>query len=60
MTHVTFIHGIGNKPAPDFLLDGWERSLAEDDGIDLGTLGVTSSMVYWADILYPEHQGETL
>lgn len=60
MAHVTFIHGIGNKPAPDFLLDAWERSLAEDDGIDLGTLGVTCSMAYWADILYSEHQGETL
>ncbi len=60
MGHVTFVHGIGNKPAPDVLLDRWERSLAEDDGIDLGTLGITSRMVYWADVLYPEPVHEEL
>lgn len=54
MAHVTFIHGIGNKPEPGALLDRWERALADGDGIDLGTRGITSSMVYWADVLYPE------
>ncbi|MGR8964193.1 hypothetical protein [Rhizobium leguminosarum] len=55
MTHVTFIHGIGNKPAAEELHDIWLRSLAVDlDGINLGSEGITSSMIYWADVLYPE------
>lgn len=54
MAHVTFIHGIANKPAHDRLLDLWCRSLAEGDGLDLGTEGITCSMVYWADVMYPE------
>ena len=32
MPHVTFIHGIANKPAPDVLLRLWRESLAHDDG----------------------------
>ena len=58
MPHVTFIHGIANKPAPDVLLRLWRESLARDDGLDLGAEGVTSSMVYWADVMYPEPQEE--
>lgn len=54
MPHVTFIHGIANKPPQDKLLGLWLRSLADSDGLDLGTEGVTSSMVYWADVMYPE------
>jgi hypothetical protein len=54
MAHITFIHGISNKPAPDKLLKLWLRSLEEKEGIDLGTSGVSSSMVYWADVFYPE------
>lgn len=54
MAHVTFIHGIANKPEPDPLLKLWRRSLAQGGGLDLGTEGVTSSMVYWADVMYPE------
>lgn len=51
--HVTFIHGLSNKPAPDALLNIWRRALASGmDGVDLGAEGVTSSLVYWADILY--------
>jgi hypothetical protein len=53
MPHVTFIHGIANKPPQDQLLDLWRRSLADASGIDLGASGVTSSMVYWADVMYP-------
>jgi hypothetical protein len=49
-----FIHGIGNKPPPDLLLPAWERALATNDGLDLGTMGIGSSMVYWADVMYPE------
>jgi hypothetical protein len=46
--HVTFIHGIGNKPEPDVLLEQWRVALLDDDGVDLDGMGVTSSMVYWA------------
>ncbi|MER9164679.1 hypothetical protein [Mesorhizobium sp. M0715] len=51
--HVTFIHGLSNKPAADALLNIWRRALASGmDGLDLGAEGVTSTLVYWADILY--------
>ena len=58
MPHITFIHGIANKPAPDKLLKLWRDSLARDNGIDLGANGVTSSMVYWADLLYDKPQAD--
>lgn len=54
MAHITFIHGIANKPEPDALLKLWNRGLAQSGGLNLGTEGVTSSMVYWADVMYPE------
>jgi len=52
MPHVTFIHGIGNKPEENQLLGVWDRSLADNLGLDLGAGGITSTMVYWADVLY--------
>jgi hypothetical protein len=53
MGHVTFIHGIMNQPSPAALLDTWKRELADGgDGLDLDVHGVTSSMVYWADVMY--------
>jgi hypothetical protein len=52
MAHVTFIHGIANKPPKDQLIDIWIRSLARNDGPDLDAEGVTYGMVYWADVLY--------
>lgn len=52
MPHVTFIHGIANKPNPDVLIRIWRESLTRDDGVDLGAEGVTSNMVYWADVMY--------
>lgn len=52
MSHITFIHGMVNKPPADELLNIWKRALAADDGINLSTRGITSSMVYWADVLY--------
>lgn len=58
MPHVTFIHGIGNKPDSDVLLRIWRRGLAHDLGLDLGAEGVTSSMVYWADVLYEKSEEE--
>ena len=53
MPHVTFVHGIGNKPERDVLLDTWVADLA-DNGLDLATRGITTSMVCWADVMYPE------
>lgn len=54
MPHVTFIHGISNKPAADELLAIWRRALADsgDSPLALGNLGVSSSLVYWADVMY--------
>lgn len=53
MPHVTFIHGIANKPPAPDLLRIWRRALADAaDPLPLGDLGVTSSLVYWADLMY--------
>jgi hypothetical protein len=52
MAHVTFVHGIGNKPEKDKLLEIWRRVLAENLGIDIAGEGGSSSLVYWADVLY--------
>lgn len=55
MGHVTFVHGIGNKPREEDLRRLWGRALADGDApLPLGDLGVTTRMVYWADLLYPE------
>ena len=58
MAHVTFIHGIANKPPAEDLLRIWRDGLARevdgDLGLDLGAEGVTSHLVYWADVLYAE------
>lgn len=59
MAHVTFIHGIANKPPAETLVEIWRDSLARGEaGIDLGAEGVTSEMIYWADLIYPEPQRE--
>jgi hypothetical protein len=60
MPHVTFVHGIANKPAADSLRDQWLRALSADDGVDLGSEGVTSEMVYWADVLYADPVAEAM
>ncbi len=55
MPHVTFIHGIGNKTAVEKLHEHWLRSLTGGGtGLDLRAEGVTTSMVYWADVMYGE------
>lgn len=54
VAHVTFIHGIANKPPSDVLLEQWRVALLDNDGVDLDAMGVSSSMVYWADLLYAE------
>jgi hypothetical protein len=53
MPHVTFIHGICNKPPREKLLESWEAYLAQG-GLDLAARGITTSMVYWADVMYAE------
>ncbi len=57
MPHVTFIHGIANKPPKEKLLENWRAELAHG-GLDLDANGVTSSMVYWADVMYAEPEAE--
>lgn len=57
MPHITFIHGISNKPEEKKLKKIWIDALANDllkngDGFDIGAYGITSSMIYWADVLY--------
>lgn len=53
MPHVTFIHGLANKPEAEKLYEIWLRALAKgDDPLDLRATGVTSRLVYWADVLY--------
>lgn len=53
MAHVTFIHGIANKPEPAALIRIWREALANaSESLPLGDLGVTSEMVYWADLMY--------
>ena len=49
MPHITFIHGILNKPPADQLLQDWTAAL-RTGGLSFD--GVTTSMVYWADVLY--------
>jgi hypothetical protein len=52
MAHITFIHGISNKPEREALRNLWLRALAREDGLDCDLDGITSSMVYWADVMY--------
>jgi hypothetical protein len=59
MPHVTFIHGIANKPASEDLLRIWKEAMADAaDALPLGDHGVTSSMVYWADLLYGDPEAD--
>ena len=58
MPHVTFIHGIANKPDEETLIRIWRRALAQDSGLNLIAQGIGSSMVYWADVMYAEPADE--
>jgi hypothetical protein len=65
MPHITFIHGIANKPPEGELLKIWlsalaDESLGNNDGINPGTYGITSSMIYWADVLYEKPLEEAM
>ncbi len=60
MPHVTFIHGLANKPEAEKLHEIWLRALAKgDDPLDLRDEGVTSKLVYWADVLYDQPDPDT-
>lgn len=54
--HVTFIHGLANKPAVDQLKRIWLGALAapreEDEGFDIQTENAKATFVYWADLFY--------
>ena len=55
MAHVTFIHGISNMPPEPDLHRLWREALGDgDDPLPLGDLGIASSFVYWADVLYAD------
>ena len=58
MPHVTFIHGIANKPSAEILLEQWTNHLI-DGGLDLASGGVSTSLVYWADIVYAKPQASS-
>jgi hypothetical protein len=52
MPHITFIHGISNKPAPNVLLATWVKAMfSARTSIDIEARGITCEMVYWADVL---------
>jgi hypothetical protein len=53
VAHITFIHGISNKPEEKELLRRWTSTLGRSAvPIDLEAESVSSTMVYWADVLY--------
>jgi hypothetical protein len=52
--HVTFIHGIGNKIEAGALELSWVDALRDGGGPDLPAEGVSTSLCYWADVLYAE------
>ena len=58
MPHVTFIHGIANKPPADVLLEDWKHNL-KYGGLNLDTRGVGASMAYWADVMYASPEEST-
>lgn len=53
MPSVLFIHGLSNKPEQQYLLELYRRKLSHEDGFSLADNGVSSSLIYWADVLYP-------
>jgi hypothetical protein len=59
MAHVTFIHGMANKPPAADLLRIWRDALANaPQPVPLGDLGASSSLVYWADLLYEKPEDD--
>lgn len=56
--HITFIHGLANKPSPRDLRRIWLEAMSKpvngDAGFDPEAEGVTVSFVYWADLFYDQ------
>ncbi len=52
MPHVTFIHGMGNKVEAGSLERSWVDALRDGGGPDLPAESVSTSLCYWADVLY--------
>ena len=53
MAHLVFIHGIGNKPEPDELLQIWRRVLSRnEDGHPSEKLNGP-----WCNVYQPLHSG---
>ena len=54
--HVTFVHGLANKPPATDLrriwLDALRAPVDGDGGFDLGAAGVSDGFIYWADLFY--------
>ena len=59
MAHVTFIHGIGNKPPAGLLHDLWLHGLATGGGPDLPAAGITSAMVSRLSAIWPSSTGRS-
>lgn len=58
MSHIIIgIHGLSNKPTEDVLTRWWEASLREglSKNEKLDNVSLNFSSVYWADVMYPEH-----
>ena len=55
-THITFIHGLANKPPLKDLQRIWLDALAEEtesgNGFSPELEGITVSFIYWADMFY--------
>lgn len=52
MPHFTFIHGMDNKPPAETLLNDWLWALEDEEGINCVNEDISTSLVYWADVLY--------
>lgn len=54
MPHVTFVHGLANKPSQNKLHDIWLQALIRGPAkpLDLEDNGVSTAMVYYGDVLY--------
>lgn len=55
-SHLVLIHGLANKPPPADLSRIWHEALAKstdkDGGLDTAAIGVSTSIVYWADLFF--------
>jgi len=53
LAHITFVHGLANKPSPEELIRRWKSAISKAVyPLDLGAESISCEMVYWADVLY--------